>query len=29
MGPWRAKLAEVGATNRKVIAYEAGAPRAV
>jgi quinol monooxygenase YgiN len=29
MGPWRAKLAEVGATNRKVIAYEAGAARAV
>ena len=29
MGPWRAKLAEVGAANRKVIAYEAGEPRAV
>jgi len=29
MAPWRAKLAEVGADNREVIAHEASAPRAI
>ena len=29
MGPWRQKLAEVGVISRQVIAYEAGAPRAL